>query len=132
MSYQASPLLQHGRLVRGLPPLKPHRKNECMRNRNNRIVFYLTDNELLSLQNKIAKTGLSREAYIRKIIRDITPKELPNADFNSVLYQLRMIGNNIHQIAIKANTLQFIDAPEYRKNYEHLQTVIGEIMEVIN
>ena len=71
-----------------------------MRNRNNRIVFYLTDNELLSLQNKIAKTGLSREAYIRKIIRDITPKELPNADFNSVLYQLRMIGNNIHQIAM--------------------------------
>lgn len=103
-----------------------------MRKRNNRIVFYLTDKELKIFQNKIKKTGLSREAYIRKVIQNIIPKELPNADFNSVLYQLRMIGNNIHQIAIKANTLQFIDAPEYRKNYEHLQVVIGEIMEAIN
>lgn len=103
-----------------------------MRSRKNQILFYLNDNELELFKKKIAKTGLSREAYIRKIIRDITPKELPNADFNAVLYQLRMIGNNIHQIAVKANTLQFIDAPEYRKNYEYLQKVIGEIMEVVN
>ena len=103
-----------------------------MRSRKNQILFYLNDDELACFKKKIEKTGLSREAYIRKIIRNITPKEMPDADFHSILYQLRMIGNNIHQIAIKANTLQLIDVPEYRKNYEHLQAVIGEIMEAIN
>lgn len=52
-------------------------------------------------------------------------------DFLNIIYQLRMIGNNIHQIAVKANTLNFIDAPLYRKNYEELQEVIGSIMGAI-
>lgn len=104
---------------------------KTMRNRSNRIVFYLNDKELSELDKKVLKTGLSREAYIRRTLSNIIPKELPCADFTDTIYQLKMIGNNIHQIAVKANTLQFIDAPEYRKNYEYLQKVIGDIMEVL-
>lgn len=102
-----------------------------MRKRNNRIVFYLDDNELKQLTSNVYKTGLTTGAYLRKAVFGITPKELPSMDLLNLIYQLRMIGNNIHQIAVKANTLNFVDAPLYRKNYEELQEVIGKIMGAI-
>lgn len=99
--------------------------------RKNQILFRVTDKELEQININVKKCGLSREAYLRKISLGITPKELPSMDFLNIIYQLRMIGNNIHQIAVKANTLNFIDAPLYRKNYEELQEVIGSIMGAI-
>lgn len=99
--------------------------------RKNQILFRVTDQELEQININVKKCGLSREAYLRKVSLDITPKELPSMDFLNIIYQLRMIGNNIHQIAVKANTLNFIDAPLYRKNYEELQEVIGSIMGAI-
>lgn len=99
--------------------------------RKNQILFRVTDQELEQININVKKCGLSREAYLRKISLGITPKELPSMDFLNIIYQLRMIGNNIHQIAVKANTLNFIDAPLYRKNYEELQEVIGSIMGAI-
>lgn len=99
--------------------------------RKNQILFRVTDKELEQININVKKCGLSREAYLRKVSLGITPKELPTMDFLNIIYQLRMIGNNIHQIAVKANTLNFIDAPLYRKNYEELQEVIGSIMGAI-
>lgn len=99
--------------------------------RKNQILFRVTDKELEQININVKKCGLSREAYLRKVSLGITPKELPSMDFLNIIYQLRMIGNNIHQIAVKANTLNFIDAPLYRKNYEELQEVIGSIMGAI-
>lgn len=99
--------------------------------RKNQILFRVTDKELERININVKKCGLSREAYLRKISLGITPKELPSMDFLNIIYQLRMIGNNIHQIAVKANTLNFIDAPLYRKNYEELQEVIGSIIGAI-
>lgn len=99
--------------------------------RKNQILFRVTDQELEQININVKKCGLSREAYLRKVSLGITPKELPSMDFLNIIYQLRMIGNNIHQIAVKANTLNFIDAPLYRKNYEELQEVIGSIMGAI-
>lgn len=99
--------------------------------RKNQILFRVTDQELEQININVKKCGLSREAYLRKVSLGITPKELPSMDFLNIIYQLRMIGNNIHQIAVKANTLNFIDAPLYRKNYEELQEAIGSIMGAI-
>ncbi|MCQ2485528.1 MAG: plasmid mobilization relaxosome protein MobC [Clostridia bacterium] len=103
-----------------------------IRKRNNKIVFYLDDKELDKLTRNIQKTGLSREAYIRMIIFGTVPKERPSADFFEVLRQLRMIGNNIQQVAIKANTLNLIDAPMYRQNFSEIQNMVGNLLSVMN
>ena len=102
-----------------------------MRKRCNQIPLRVDNKELQIINQKAALCGLTREEYLRRTAVGTVPKELPKADFTEILYQLRMIGNNIHQITVKANTLHFIDTPMYRKNYEHLQSVIGAIMEVI-
>ena len=102
-----------------------------MRNRNNRIVFCLNDNELKSLNSKIRKSGMSQSAFLRRLCAEKEIKEQPSADLKEVISQLRRIGINIQQVAVKAHTLGFIDAPLYRSNYEDLQSVIGKIMEAI-
>lgn len=102
-----------------------------MNERKNQVLFRVTDEELKQINCYVKKCGLSREAYLRMVSLGIKPKELPSMDFLNLIYQLRMIGNNIHQIAVKANTLNFVDAPLYRKNYEELQEVIGKIMGAI-
>lgn len=102
-----------------------------MRTRKNRIVFCLDDKELEKLKKKVKKSGMSMSAFLRKLCDEKEIKELPDVDFKEVISQLRRIGINIQQIALKAHTLGFIDAPLYRRNYEDLQVQIGKIMEVI-
>ena len=99
-----------------------------MRKRSNQILFYLNDKELKILNQRIAKTGLSREAYLRSLIENIVPKELPPMDFYDVMRELRQISINMNQIAMKANTLNLIDAPYYTKCHKELQSAIGKIM----
>ena len=99
-----------------------------MRKRSNQILFYLNDKELKILNQRIAKTGLSREAYLRSLIENTVPKELPPMDFYDVMRELRQISINMNQIAMKANTLNLIDAPYYTKCHKELQSAIGKIM----
>lgn len=103
-----------------------------MRKRNNRIVFYLSDSEKEMLDEKVWKTRLSRNTFLRNACFEIPVKEVPSISSYEVLYQLRKIGINIHQIAIKANSLGLIDAPLYQKNYEDLQKTISKIMGALN
>ena len=102
-----------------------------MRKRPNQILFYLNDKELKILNQRIAKTGLSREAYLRSLIENTVPKELPPMDFYDVMRELRQISINMNQIAMKANTLNLIDAPFYTKCHKELQSAIGKIMSAV-
>ena len=54
---------------------------------------------------------LSEAGLIRLLIRGYEPKEKPDDRFYDVMRELSSIGNNINQLAAKANTLGFIDAP---------------------
>ena len=50
-------------------------------------------------------------AVIRILLHGYEPKEKPDARFYEAMRQLSAIGNNINQLAVKANTLGFIEAP---------------------
>ena len=102
-----------------------------MRGKNNRIVFCLDDKELEKLNRKVLKSGMDRTKFLRKLCAGTEIKEQPSSDMKEVISQLRRIGINIQQVAVKANSLNIIDAPLYRKNYTELQAVIGKIMEAI-
>lgn len=102
-----------------------------MRTRTKQIPIRVSEKELETIERKADKCGLSREAYLRECALDVPLKEQPSDDMKEVISQLRRIGVNIHQVAVKANTLGLIDAPLYRRNYTELQSVIGKIMEMI-
>ena len=101
------------------------------RTRNQRFLVSLTEKEMSSLMKNVKKTGLTRDAYIRKLIAGIQPKERPSADCFEVLKVLRQISINMNQIALKANTLNLIDAPFYSDCHRKLQAAIGKIMRTV-
>lgn len=102
-----------------------------MKTKTLRIQVRVSENELNKISNKAKKCGLSLSEFIRQSAMDKEIKELPTVEFQDVLYQLRKIGINIHQIAVKANSLGLVDAPQYRKNYEELQKTISKILGVL-
>lgn len=67
--------------------------------------------EAQDLQRKAKKSCLSEAGLIRLLIKGYEPREKPDDRFYDVMRELSSIGNNINQLAAKANALGFIDAP---------------------
>ena len=73
-----------------------------------------------NLKDNAEKTGLTESSYIRCLINNYKPKEQPTQEIYEMLFQLRGIATNLNQIAKRANVLDYIDAPFYKKTYEKL------------
>jgi len=101
-----------------------------MLKRNKEIVIWLTEKEMQNLKSNTRKCGLSQQAFLRSLLTNTTIKEQPSADFLAILKALEKIGDNINQIAAKANTLGYVDKVQYRKDSEKLEKVIAELMRV--
>lgn len=80
-----------------------------MRKRNIHIQFWLDRKEAEAFNKKVRRSGLSREAYLRHLINGLVPQDSPPPDYFSMMRELHSIGNNLNQIAAKANALNVID-----------------------
>ena len=56
------------------------------------------------------------------------PKEKPGKELFEALRQLSAIGNNVHQLAAKANALGFIDAPLLHKEVKEWRAFRADIV----
>ena len=82
-----------------------------MRKRNVQILFRLTDDEAEHFANLVKRSGRSKESFLRDIIKGYRLCEKPDPKFYKIMRELSAIGNRINQLAVKANALDFIDAP---------------------
>ena len=89
-----------------------------MKRRTVKKQFWFSRDEAQDLQKKAKKTCLTEAALVRLLVRGYEPKERPDERFYDVMRQLSSIGNNINQLAAKANTLGFVDAPQLKKEAE--------------
>lgn len=87
-----------------------------MKNRIKKQIW-LSEEDNAELKHKAALTGLTETAVFR-LLRSYEPKEKPDERFYDAMRELSAIGNNINQLAAKANTLGFIDAPMLRHEAE--------------
>jgi bacterial mobilization protein MobC len=71
--------------------------------------FLMNRQEAQDLQKKAKKACLTEAALVRLLIRGYEPREKPDERFYDAMRELSAIGNNINQLAIKANALGFID-----------------------
>lgn len=99
-----------------------------MRYRNHEIRFRLTREEMVILDKNVKSTGMTREAYLRALITGKTPVQIPPLEYHTVIRELRAIGNNLHQIAHKANAAGLIDAPAYRRNAQYIVAAADRLM----
>ena len=102
-----------------------------MRRRDIQIPIRLNEYEFARLEEKVAKTCYSREAFIRSVLNGNILMETPPIEYHKMMNLLRNIANNMNQIAATANSTRIIDAEKYNKNLQALNQVITEIMEAI-
>ena len=95
------------------------------------IKFRLTAQEMEHLNHLVAASKLSREAYLRKLISGVIPREAPPPDFFSKMQQLHYIGNNLNQIAVKAHSLNAIDAKHYDEGVRMFEETVQKILSAV-
>lgn len=89
-----------------------------MRKRNIQKIVRFSRDEAQDLQKKAKKACLSEAGLIRLLLKGYESREKPDADFYEAMKELSAIGNNINQLAVKANSLGFVDAPQLKKEAE--------------
>ena len=65
--------------------------------------FWLSPQDARELKRKAKLCGITETAVIRILLHGYEPKEKPDARFYEAMRQLSAIGNNINQIARRAN-----------------------------
>ena len=98
-----------------------------MNNRTIEIKVRLNQKEATILNERVKKSCLSREAYLRQLINGLVPQDAPPPDYYAIMKELYKMGNNLNQIARKAQSLNMIDVPLYKKAVEEFETVVKEI-----
>ena len=86
-----------------------------MRKRSVQILFRLNEEEAEYLYELVRKSGRSKEAFLREMVKGYQLCEKPDPEFYRLMRELSAIGNRINQLAAKANALIFIDTPMLRE-----------------
>ena len=102
-----------------------------MAKRKIEIKLRLDEKEAAALNRDVKKAGVSREAYLRSLIRKMPLKEKPSKDVTDILKNLQQINNNMNQIAVKANAKGFVDTASYWENVGWLQDTVSKLLEVM-
>ena len=102
-----------------------------MQKRNIKITFRLNESEKNKLTKYVKKSGLSQEAYLRHLINNLVPTDLPPPDYHRMMNELRGIGRNINQIAQKAHVLNVIDAKRFDEAYAQYKETTITIVEAV-
>ncbi|MFT9057456.1 MAG: plasmid mobilization relaxosome protein MobC [Ethanoligenens sp.] len=102
-----------------------------MRKRNIQIITRLDKDEFQRFKNRVKKSGLSQEAYIRHLINGLVPTDMPPPDYHSMMKELHAIGNNLNQIAQKSHTLNVLDVQRYDESVALLNKAIVNITNAV-
>ncbi len=101
-----------------------------MRKRANAILVRLSDTEITYLEQQAQNAGLKREPYIRKLIMGTEIRPRPPDEYAKLLRELSAIGNNINQLAYKANGIGVIQVKEVQKMREALDKIWYEVKRI--
>lgn len=102
-----------------------------MNTRNIEIKVRLSRKEAESLNKRVRKSRLSREAYLRHLINGSIPRDAPPSDYFSMMRELYRVGNNLNQIAQKAHTLNVIDVQRYDAAVREFESVVKKITDAV-
>ena len=94
-----------------------------MSKRNIEIKVRLNRKEAETLNKRVKKSRLSREAYMRHLINGVVPQDSPTPDYNSMMRELHKIGNNLNQIAKRMNATGNVYQADVNEVKELMQKV---------
>lgn len=98
-----------------------------MKNRTVDLHIRLTEKEASELKRKAKMCRITQSALVRILINGYEPRQAPGERFYEAMRQLSAVGNNLNQLARKANSLGFFDRAEYKRQAEALWRLENEI-----
>ena len=102
-----------------------------MRKRNIQIIFRLNTREQLFFAEQVEKSGLSQESYLRTLIKGYIPRALPPIEYHAIMRELHAIGNNLNQIAARANATGHIDRTAFQYEANRLRKAMLDIQAAV-
>lgn len=102
-----------------------------MNERKIEIKVRLNRKEAETLDKKVKRSGLSREAYLRHLVNGVVPQDAPPPAYFDFMRELHMVGNNLNQVAQKAHVLQVIDAQRYDEAVRRFDRLVREITQAV-
>ena len=97
--------------------------------RTKEIKVRMTEEEYDRVTALAQATVFSREEFIRQALRGTTIRASPPAEYVEILREMRRMGNNVHQLLIKARTLEFVDESMLQETVDmirHMDRVFTE------
>lgn len=98
-----------------------------MSNRDVRIQIWLNSKDKISLDEKVKKSGLSREAYLRQLISGLVPQDNPPRDYHQMMRELAKVGEAVKRLSQKAELYRVIDKREYEEAIELFRNAVVAI-----
>ena len=98
-----------------------------MRNRTKTFSARLSEQEYETLNKAIAKTGLTKSAFIRTVARGYLPKPRPPNGYDKIMSELIDIATTIYSISNGTFNIHKIDTEFLRGQAERLDKVILQI-----
>ena len=95
------------------PPINMKRTKE--------IKVRMTEEEFDRVTELAQATVLSREEFIRMALRGTTLRERPPTEYDEIVRELRGIGSSVHQLLLKARTLEFVDEIMLQETVDAIQ-----------
>jgi len=98
-----------------------------MRARESQINIRLNPRELRHLDTMAKRSQLTRSAYVRLLVNGFRPKEAPPQDYYAMMREIHALGNNLNQLAHRANCTGEMDATNIEVALAELRQAIKDI-----
>ena len=91
------------------------------------IKLRLSPEKLGQLNASVKRTGLSREAYLRRLIDGYEPKAMPPLAYFTLMQHVRYASSLLCDIAEAAKVNEDVDAEKYAEAVKRLDSTVEEI-----
>lgn len=98
-----------------------------MRRREYQLHFFLSEDEMVRLEELCARSKRSKSQVVRDLIRTGRVLEAPGPELHEFAVQMRAIGVSLNQIAARANSVGIIDADYYEMQAEQWARLWGQL-----
>ena len=98
-----------------------------MRNRTKTFSARLSEQEYETLNKAIAKTGLTKSAFIRTVARGYLPKPRPPNGYDGMVSELTEIATNLYSVSNGMLNTDKIDTTFLKSQAQRLDKVILQI-----